>query len=270
VTVSVPGADLFYATRGRGPVCLVPSLIGTAPYERQMPSLLSDRLTLVFVDVRGGGRSTGDAADLTFDVLAEDLEAVRRDLGADRVAVLGHSIVGALALEYGRRCPASVSHVVAVGTPPSGDMQRLAVKAVPFFEEEASAERKQLLQDNVGSLPPDASAADRFLAQAPMRFCDPHVDARPLFAGSEHRPALLAHVTKSLVAAWDVTVDAASLVVPTFLALGRFDYVVPHVLWDDIVLPHTTRRMFERSGHQPFVEEPDVFTGAVTAWMGMD
>jgi proline iminopeptidase len=230
-----------------------------------MPSRLSDGLTLVFVDVRGGGRSTGEAAGLTFDVLARDLEAVRADLGVDRVAVLGHSIV----IEYGRRCPDAVSHVIAVGTPPSGDMQRLSVKAAPFFEQDASAERKQVLQDNFGRLSSDASFHERFLAQTPMRFFDPHLDAEPLYAGSEYRPALVEHVTRALVASWDVTVDTASLRVPTFLALGRFDYVVPYVLWDEIVLPNLTQQMFEKSGHQPFVEEPERFAEAVSDWMGV-
>lgn len=268
MVVSVDDAELFYTTRGRGPACLVPSLIGSEPYERQMPSRLSDDLTLVFVDLRSGGRSTGEAADLTFDVVARDLEAVRADLGVDRVAVLGHSIVGALAIEYGRRCPDAVSHVIAVGTPPSGDMQRLSVKAAPFFEQDASAERKQVLQDNFGRLSPDASFHERFLAQTPMRFFDSRLDAEPLYAGSEYRPALIEHVTRALVASWDVTVDTASLRVPTFLALGRYDYVVPYVLWDGIVLPNLTQRMFEKSGHQPFVEEPERFTEAVSDWMG--
>ncbi len=118
--VTVDGAELFYSARGSGPPCLVPSSIGTRPYERLMPEALSDRLRLVFVDLRGGGRSTGDPGQLTFDVLAADLEAIRADLGLPQVAVLGHSILGILAIEYAQRCPEHVSHVIAVGTPPPG------------------------------------------------------------------------------------------------------------------------------------------------------
>ena len=39
---------------------------------------------------------------------------------------MGHSILGVLAIEYARRCPQSVSHVVTAGTPPRGDMAWLA------------------------------------------------------------------------------------------------------------------------------------------------
>ena len=142
-------AEIHYVTRGRGPVCLVLTSIGTKPYERQMPAALDEHLTLVFVDVRGSGRSTGAASDLTFDVLADDLEAVRAALGVARVAVLGHSIVGMLAVEYARRRPETVSHVIMVGTPPSGDMTVLQASTAAYFEQHASDERKRILRENI-------------------------------------------------------------------------------------------------------------------------
>ena len=98
--VSVKDAVLFYTTRGRGPSCLVPSVVGTKPNEYQMPQRLSEHLQLVFVDLRGSGRSTGTPADFALDRVAEDLEAVRLDLGVPQVAVIGHSILGAVAIEY--------------------------------------------------------------------------------------------------------------------------------------------------------------------------
>jgi proline iminopeptidase len=109
--VPVKGAELHCSARGEGPACLVPSAIGTKPYERLVAPPVSDRLRLVFVDLRGGGESTGEPTDLTFDVLADDLDAVRARLGIERIAVLGHSILGMVAIEYGRRRPDRVSHV---------------------------------------------------------------------------------------------------------------------------------------------------------------
>jgi proline iminopeptidase len=269
MTVSVKGAELFYTTRGEGPACLVLSSIGTKPYERQMPAQLSDRLKLVFVDLRGSGRSTGEPADLTFDVLAEDLEAIRADLGVERIAVLGHSILGALAIEYGRRCPESVSHVIAVGTPPSGDMARLSAKGASFFEEDASEERKGILRDNLAKLPPGTPPVQAMFAQTPMRFFDARFDAAPLFAEAEFKPQFFAHLLGTLAPSWDITAGSSPLTVPIFLALGRYDYTVPYTLWDGVAptLPGVTVQIFERSGHQPFFEEPERFTAALTDWM---
>jgi proline iminopeptidase len=233
------------------------------------PAPLVDRFQFAYVDVRGGGRSTGDPSHLTFDVLAQDLDAVRADLGVDRVAVLGYSIAGALAVEYGRRWPARVSHVILAGTPPSGDMGRLAAASTRFFEEDGSEERKQILRENMSRLPPGTQPGQAVLAQTPMRFFDPRAEAARLYRESEVNPRLFEHVLETLVAGWDITSDPGSLRVPTFVAHGRYDYVVPHGMWDGIVetLPNTTFRLFERSGHQPFFEEPQQFADAVVEWM---
>jgi proline iminopeptidase len=268
-TVSVNGAELYYSTRGKGPTCLVPSAIGTEPYKRLTPPQLSDRLSLVYVDLRGGGRSTGNPADLTFEVLASDLEAIRGELGVDHVAILGHSILGVLAIEYGRRCLGSVSHVIAVGTPPTGDMALMSGKSASFFEEHASGDRKRLLQDNLAQLPEDASMGETMHAQTPMRFYDARFDATPLFAEADVKPALLEHIIGTLTFGWSFSAEPSSLQVPIFIALGRHDYVVPYVVWDGVAdaLPNATRRIFEESGHQPFFEEPEVFADVLSEWM---
>ncbi|HEY7373185.1 MAG TPA: alpha/beta hydrolase [Polyangia bacterium] len=265
--VKARGAELNCVTRGRGPVCLVLSSIGTRPYERQLPAALDERFTMVFVDVRGSGRSTGAAADLTFDLLADDLEAVRAALGAPRVAVLGHSIVGMLAAEYARRRPEAVSHAILVGTPPRGDMAALVAASTAFFQERASDERKRLLRENLARLPPGTPPAEAVYAQTPLRFFDARTEARPLFEGAETRPEILQRLMGALGPGWDVTAGAP-LRAPLYVALGRHDYVVPHVLWDEVAprLPAATLQIFEQSGHQPFVEEPALFTAALARW----
>jgi len=267
--VSVNGAELFYSTRGTGVPILVPCILGVKLYERLTLPPLSGRFQFVYVDLRGGGKSTGDPADLTFDVLASDLEAVRADLKVDHVAVLGYSIVGVLALEYGRRCPESVSHVIIAGTPPSGDIPNMVAKSTSFFEQHASEERKAILRENMARLPPGTPPTQAIFAQTPMRFFDPTFDAVPLFAEADFKPRLFEHVLGALTAQWDVTADSTSLQVPILIAHGRHDYVAPHTMWDGIAdtLPNATLHLFERSGHQPFFEEPERFADVVVEWM---
>ena len=267
--VPVDGADLFYSSCGTGTVCLVPTAMGTRLYERQMPPQLSDGHRLVFVDLRGGGRSTGDPGTLSFDQVAADFEAVRTNLGAEQVSVIGHSILGTLAIEYARRCPDAVSHVITVGTPPRGDMAWLFPLAAQFFEQDASEERKAVWRDNLAKLPPGTPLEQSFPAQAPLRFFNAHTDMASAYQDAQVKPALLAHLMGPLTKDWDVTRDAGSLRVPILLAHGRYDYTVPYALWDNIetALPTATRHLFLRSGHQPFVEEPDEFATVVAAWM---
>lgn len=266
---SVNGADLFYTTRGTGVPCMVPCILGTALYERLTPPPLTDHFQFIYVDLRGSGQSTGDPADVTFDVLASDLDAVRADLGLARVAVLGYSILGSLAIEYARRCPDTVSHVILAGATPNGDMQALAAAGAEFFAADGSAERKAILQENLAKLPPGTPPTQATFAQTPMRFFDPRFDAAALFAGSMFNPRVFAHLFGTLTPRWNILDDVESLRVPILLAHGRYDYVVPFTVWQAIVdkLPNAQLHIFERSGHQTFFEEPERFAKVVTDWM---
>ena len=267
-TVRVEGAELHYAQRGQGPTCVVPCALGTAHYE-MLTAGLAEHYSLVFVDLRGSGRSTGTPSDLTLDVLARDLEAVRVQVGASSWWVLGYSILGVPAIEYARRCPGSVSHVVVAGTPPHGDMGRLAQLSAAFFEATAPAERKQIFADNLAKLPPGTDPRMAVPAQTPMRFFDPRFDVMPLLAVIDFKPAFFAHLMGPLTSGWEITAGPP-LTVPLLVAHGRHDYVVPHTMWDGVLpqLPAASFQLFERSGHQPFFEEPQRFVEVVTEWMG--
>jgi proline iminopeptidase len=267
-SVRVDGAELHYTRVGQGPACVVPCALGTAHYER-LAAGLAEQFSLVFVDLRGSGRSTGSPAELTFDVLARDLEAVREQVGVSRWWVLGYSILGVPAIEYARRCSGSVSHVVVAGTPPHGDMGRLAQASAAFFEATAPAERKQIFAENLAKLPPGTDPRMAVPAQTPMRFFDPRLDVMPLLAVIDFKPAFFAHLMGPLTSSWEVTAGPP-LTVPLLVAHGRHDYVVPHTMWDDVLpkLATASFRLFERSGHQPFFEEPQRFVEVVTEWMG--
>ena len=267
-TVRVEGAELHYIQRGQGPTCVVPCALCTAHYELLTPGLL-EHISLVFVDLRGSGQSTGTPSELTFDVLARDLEAVRVQVGASSWWVLGYSILGIPAIEYARRCPGSVSHVVVAGTPPHGDMGRLAQESAAFFQATAPAERQQIFADNLAKLPPGTDPRMAVPAQTPMRFFDPRLDVMPLLAVIDFKPAFFAHLMGPLTSAWVVTAGQP-LTVPLLVAHGRHDYVVPHTMWDGVLpqLAAASVQLFERSGHQPFFEEPQRFVEVVAEWMG--
>jgi pimeloyl-ACP methyl ester carboxylesterase len=190
MVVIVDGAELFYETRGTGFPCIVPSILGTTVFERLLPPPLTDVFTFVCVDLRGGGRSTGDPAALTFDVLAADLDAVRKDLGVSHVAVLGYSIMGVVALEYSRRSPETVSHAIMAGTPPTADLQELMQASTTFFDVDGSPDRKAILNENMARLPAGTPPTSAVLAQTPMRFFDPRADATELFSGVEFNARL--------------------------------------------------------------------------------
>lgn len=76
---------------------------------------------VVFYDQLGCGNSDRpeDLSSLDVRTFVEELAAVRRALGLDRVHLLGHSWGGALAMEYAATEPAGIVGLVLVGTPSS-------------------------------------------------------------------------------------------------------------------------------------------------------
>lgn len=80
-------------------------------------SALSGELQLIYFDHRGHGRSApGGKNTYTLDNNVEDMEALRRYLGLEKIVVMGTSYGGMVALTYAIRYPQNVSHIIAVAT----------------------------------------------------------------------------------------------------------------------------------------------------------
>ena len=119
-TVDVHQTHLFYIRSGTGVPCLVMhgGLGLDHTYLRGL-DIVSDVLHLVYYDHRHNGRSGRPPLEsVTHAQLADDAEGLRQYCGFGKVAVLGHSYGGFIALEYALRYPDSVSHLILLDTAP--------------------------------------------------------------------------------------------------------------------------------------------------------
>jgi len=272
--------DIFYTIAGSGPTCLVPSLAGTPIYERTFTPALQDVMQLVFVELRGNRTATGEIDALTFDALVDDLDGVRRALGVDRVAVLGHSAHSILALAYAARYPELTSHVLAIaGTP--GMTAGVMSRAATYWDLVASPERKRILAENrarlteevLAPLTPSERVTVPYAANGPVYFPDPTYECTPLWEGHEQiSDRLLARFLgpQGQFAAFDPEANLPKVVAPVFIGQGVFDFVAPPHIWAGELekLPNATYRAFERSGHYPQLDERERFREAVAGWLG--
>jgi pimeloyl-ACP methyl ester carboxylesterase/DNA-binding CsgD family transcriptional regulator len=125
------GAKLAYATSGEGPP-LVMSATWLTHLEHQWRSLawkpwleeLSGRHTLLRYDSRGCGLSDRQLSGITFETWVADLEAVIDAAGLERFDLLGTCQGGPVVLEYARRHPGRVNHLVLYGTYARGRLKR--------------------------------------------------------------------------------------------------------------------------------------------------
>ncbi len=121
--MQVGDAHLYCRVVGEGPPIVV--LHGGPDFDHTylLPELdrLADAFRLVYYDQRGRGRSAEGVAagDVTIESEVADLDGLRRHLGLESAAVLGHSWGGALAMEYATRHPGRVSHLILMNSAPA-------------------------------------------------------------------------------------------------------------------------------------------------------
>src|SRR5215510_3841771 len=114
------GSKLVYHEIGSGPVLLIhPGGPGLEWSYLRMP-VLERAATVVYVEPIGSGKSDrlADARGYTIDRYVDDLEAVRVDLKAEKVIVLGHSHGGFVAQAYALAHPDAMRGLILYDTTP--------------------------------------------------------------------------------------------------------------------------------------------------------
>ncbi len=121
--VDAEGMLIYYMTVGKGePLVIVHGGPGGS-HDYFLPYLLPlARLNkLVFIDERGSGKSQKleDPAGYTVENMVEDVEGVRRSLGLGKITLMGHSFGGVLAQAYALKYQSNLSHLILASTFPS-------------------------------------------------------------------------------------------------------------------------------------------------------
>jgi proline iminopeptidase len=125
-------------------------------FEAQAGRALERELTMIYLDQRGSGRSERPwTGAYSVPIMVEDIEALRKQLGVPKLALVGHSFGGALALEYAAAYPQHVAKLVLVSA--ASDIPAACAARVAFLERRyaadlakaraAAAERKESPDD---------------------------------------------------------------------------------------------------------------------------
>jgi len=112
------GLKLVYETQGNGSEVVIVIHGGAGlPHEYFHPMLynLSRYAKLVFFDRRADMLSTRTGQGIaSIDEMSEDIDALHKEVGLERVTVLGHSFGATIALNYALRHPANVKRLILV------------------------------------------------------------------------------------------------------------------------------------------------------------
>jgi proline iminopeptidase len=282
-----PGGRIYYETEGSGPPVIVSHGGPGSHHGRYHPwfSALARTHTVVYMDNPGCGRSD-DRKDKQYSLHrdAEAIEAVRRAIGADSVHLIGVSYGSLPALEYTLSHPGRVARLVLLAGQlgethwkrnieeakhimqvqyPELWAQFLALRArgVPSLAPEA--------QEIIGKLEGELFWANRLEVPAMTRFPGErglNTDVYRAIVGDDPEW----EVTGSL-RGYDPRPRMKSLRVPTLVVTGRYDRVsTPQMAYEvrDALPPGVaTVRILERSGHRPWMEEPEPFFKALAEFL---
>ncbi len=273
-TIEIDNYKLNYRIEGKGKTALV---IGSALfYPRTFSKQLREDLRFIFIDHRGFGHKTGESnAPVSLELLLKDIETMRQKLHLEDIIVIGHSGHGYLALEYAKKYPDHISHVVLIALGPNQSDQSHAA-ADRYFEEHAVKEQKAYLEQNMQLLPSDIEKEPkcRFihfcLRNGARSWYDYHFDASHLWKGVETNMEIIDHVWGVIFKGIDITQGLESFDKPIFLALGRYDFLVaPPSSWDPILpmFKNLTQIIFDKSGHTPQFEEAEFFDRKLLHWL---
>ena len=274
-TFTAGGATIWYEVRGSAsgrPLVMVnggPGFDHTYVLCSDAWDKLADSRRVVFYDQRGNGRSGAlkDKQSCTLADQVADLEALRKQLGAEQIDLLGHSWGGYLVMAYTARHPEHVAHLIIADSaaPKWGDTEFIFKYIFPetiehqgqldFFDGLGdSAAAKQSLREYLGMLFVSAAKREDFLSRA-----DTYKYAKKVNA------ALNADLGQ-----FDMWPVLPTFKMPTLVVTGRYDInVAPSTAWKiHKAIPGSQWEVFEQSGHLPYFEEPEKFVRVVEGFLG--
>jgi proline iminopeptidase len=274
-SVHTPEADLGYETFGAAgsaiPIVVVnggPGLSHAYLMQNDLWQRAAAHRLVILYDQRGTGASKHVQANArqSMDAQVADLDAIRGALSLDRVAVLGDSYGGMIAMAYAAAHPEHVARLILSDSaaPSWQGLVHLLPQVFPDREEQGDAEGKRLAGD--------AEAA----AQAGLVN---HM--RMMFYSSELRDAYLAHMgdlgfvpavgaaVQKATQNLDLTPKLAGFGFPALVITGRYDMnVAPLTAWRMAhAIPGAQLVFFEKSGHLPAYEEPDKYLQVLEAFL---
>lgn len=280
----VAGADgvrLYYRVAGSGPDTVVALHGGPGVGHEVLASDLGPleaRHTVIYYDQRGGGRSgLPDTTLLGIDRFVEDLEAVRRHFGMQRMTLLAHSFGPILAASYARTYPERVERMVFVGAIGPRRADGRAYAQAQAQQRDTARERRWqgIIRKILTGTAQDAvdacrdyeamtreSGAAEGRRQSRGTSCDAPAEA------VQYGYRYTSQITPRRLGEWDFTGVLGHVRAPLLVIAGEHDEtpLAGHRAWAAAV-PDGRLLVIPGAGHGPHVEAPDLYFPALDAFL---
>ncbi len=277
-TLALGDGPVYVETEGSGPPLVVlPAGPGLDhAYFHPYLSSLAPYATVVYFDPRGCGRSgSRPPAEYTLEAMADDLEALRRELRFVTIDLLGHGMGQAVATLYADRHPERIGRLIFLGA---------SRRAASFLDGEGLAQKEtpdmRRALDRAESdryLSADGRLRERFRILAPLMFhrltdrAFHRAFVDQVTASAAVRGAMSDRLAAGAAGAADLSAPLGRLKAPLLIIAGRYDPTAPvaeaEALRDAVA--GSRLAVLEESGSFPFAEQPVEFLRIVREFLGV-
>ncbi len=275
-TVPFKGYETWYRIVGEGEepgkfplLCLHGGPGAAHDYLESLQAMADSGRRVIFYDQLGCGRSSLPEANpemWTVGLFVEEVDAVRRALGLDRIHLLGQSWGGMLGMEYALTQPEGLESLTIASSPASmiqwvEEANRLRDELPPDVQQTLLRHEAAGTYDN-----PDYQEAMNVFYGRHVCRADPMPEyVQRTFDGIDRNPEVYFcmngpsefHVIGTLKD-WDNIPRLGEIRVPTLVTSGRHDEATPLIAETvHTGIPGSEWVIFEESSHMAHAEEPE-------------
>lgn len=279
VFIELKDAKLFCRVIGHGkPLIVIHGGAGMSQ-DYLLPELyaLAENNQVIFYDQRACGQSTGaiNEETMTIPQFVEDLEKLRQAFHLDKVALLGHSWGGLIAMHYAIAHPDSVDKLILSNAVPACSDGRAKfgeeyLKRISAYQEEFSQITSSQEFRNF-----EAAAMDRFYRLVFKVYCHDPERTQCLNLGlnsvsSVNGAKVFQMFEKTAFKdPYDLHKSLKGLHIPTLVVHGQAD-PIPESTAQKIheSIPDSKYLLLKECGHFPFIEQNEAYMNALKTFLG--
>ena len=274
----INGAKLWVETLGQGdPLFIIAGGPGGSHSGYHSFDAMKDSCTLVYIDNFGRGKSdtAKKLVEYTLQRDVDDIEALREAMHYEKINLLGHSYGSLVAQSYALQHGNRVKHLIIANGFFSGEMwQENDNNSNHEMRENYPEMWERLMKAREQGAVSSDELHQKIYAEVPYGFLYAYnpdkfrTSIDPNYPNDMNSKLYYQMVGRDGdfiiggdVGNFDVRMQLKSLKMPVFIAAGRFDRVsVPRfAVQYKTYCPQATFVLFERSGHNPQVEEPELY-----------
>lgn len=271
--VQTDDTELFCVIEGGGrPMLVMHGGLGLDhTYLRPWLDALANQAQIVYYDHRGNGRSARSASliEISHDIWTADADALREQLGFERVILFGHSYGGYLAQEYALRYGKHLDGLVLCCTAPAVDYPDVMVGNL---QSRSTPEQFKAVIDALSRpVSDDATLKRVWYGALPLYFknYDAGLGAE-ILEKIQFSAAAFNHSFFKCQPNFNTVGRLNEVSTPALVIAGRDDWAAPPAQGAERLhaeLPNSEMVIFEDSGHFPFIEENERFVSTVGQWI---